>query len=1040
MSEPNSFCIYEDQYDPAIHRIVETYEDMSHCQINCGGIFVDCACYRWNCDTQECELVLVGCPETGDPCIEAGNCCSYIGLLDDPNCTGAACSSSSSSSSSSSLVPVFLDGPLILGFIDESHPNYVKQSLTHQDFGNYWKQDINYWNFHAKNTQINYLVFNIWNSAFPKPIYPKLALEGKDDDCASGDQKCCEQPEMPVPEENVIQAFRPVESYESSQDAFYYHLITSIEERYGKGIWLGLQSNKVFIIIDISGSMDRPLIAQAIEKFEEFLDSKGIAWDESSDCMNERWINWGVNIALNPAQPQPCFECERTCYFPDQGCHSQGTRRVSCQVLSSSSTSSPCRINVREGEEWKNIPVEKYESTMCPYVQKHQLARIYQGELKGANYTTDGKQAGPYFSLDGVLNLIKVKDGFNPENIKWPKSQDKIMDCDWFVWEEHNYTTWESCGSATVWGGCSGGNTSSGLNPDGSAVGCVQVKGNLCELRPKNYCPQFCDATNANIELYWGQSETGSAPAEIVCCDDISNMFGFTAGFLAEQDWSQSWCPQYDNTTGCGNIPVNDYNRCQYLMFLYGPTESGDYCDRIELYTNYAYKPEVLAGCVQSKTGTPSLNGTAVATPCDDLFCAPLPCAIEGREEIFFKHGHVSYRVFAISCDAGIVDITSEAFEEGKNEVEYIDYQYREVGADELYNGGVKQIRSVVVDGACEGCEALCSGREPPIPFVTPELNCIDAERPTCPALLRPCEYHLPDNQQGLPRLFDTSSWLQPPGVDLGMWIKWGQYLDVAATRWMRLVKFDQQVHSAISTMAPGWSGIRLNSVTFVNSLSAGYIAACGPYEYVDLISVGPGVKFNTLSFDLYINLAYESMFDDCDWVNILTHELGHAIGIGVYWDPFFEPQGAVVPVDNLLSGTAYANAQAAYNQITGLPRSFVPLEDSGGPGTVGGHWEIDYRPSSSNSGGSVDYYGFWDELMVGYFDRGIDFRISSLSIKTLVDLGYVEVEPGQNEGEPTLTTNFAKRALDTRMKLNCSCPKKTSMQRIGIIKKDQGN
>ena len=102
MSDPNTFCIYEDQYDPAIHRIVETYEDMSHCQINCGGIFVDCACYRWNCDTQECELVLVGCPETGDPCIEAGNCCSYIGLLDDPNCAGATCSSSSSEDSSSS--------------------------------------------------------------------------------------------------------------------------------------------------------------------------------------------------------------------------------------------------------------------------------------------------------------------------------------------------------------------------------------------------------------------------------------------------------------------------------------------------------------------------------------------------------------------------------------------------------------------------------------------------------------------------------------------------------------------------------------------------------------------------------------------------------------------------------------------------------------------------------------------------------------------------------------------------------------------------
>jgi len=264
-------------------------------------------------------------------------------------------------------------------------------------------------------------------------------------------------------------------------------------------------------------------------------------------------------------------------------------------------------------------------------------------------------------------------------------------------------------------------------------------------------------------------------------------------------------------------------------------------------------------------------------------------------------------------------------------------------------------------------------------------------------------------------RIFDKTSWTQPFNISTNKWSKWKQYLDRSANRWAHYIDFDSQVFQSIKNIDSMWNGIKLNNIYIYNDPSSNSIAACGPYEYVDLLTDQEGVKFNTYSFDLYINEYFENMFDDCDWVNILTHELGHALGIGVYWDNFFESQGAVVPINNFLSGSAYQNSQIAYNQIANLNRNFVPLEDSGGEGTVGSHWEMDYRTKNSEG-----YPGFEDELMIGYYSEGSNFVISSLSIKVLVDFGYVENYPGINEGIPFLVNNISIRASNLGIKLDC--------------------
>lgn len=118
------------------------------------------------------------------------------------------------------------------------------------------------------------------------------------------------------------------------------------------------------------------------------------------------------------------------------------------------------------------------------------------------------------------------------------------------------------------------------------------ASGNLCNLAPLNGCPNAaCGPLGSDMT---GQNETGSPPAVLVCCSDIGFAWGFSQAFLDEQDWSTGWCSDYVGQT-CGNMPVNNYNRCQYLMFVYGPTEAGDYCDRIYLYTSNAYSSATVA-------------------------------------------------------------------------------------------------------------------------------------------------------------------------------------------------------------------------------------------------------------------------------------------------------------------------------------------------------------------------------------------------------------------------------------------------------------
>jgi len=116
-------------------------------------------------------------------------------------------------------------------------------------------------------------------------------------------------------------------------------------------------------------------------------------------------------------------------------------------------------------------------------------------------------------------------------------------------------------------------------------------------------------------------------------------------------------------------------------------------------------------------------------------------------------------------------------------------------------------------------------------------------------------------------------------------------------------------------------------SVVFIDG-PGGVLGQAGP----DWIRSASGLPFHgEMEFD---SADVSQMFSNGTLYNVILHEMGHILGIGTLWDHH-----------DLLNGFQYigAYALAEYRIISGnSSASFVPVENSGGPGTAGGHWEED--------------------------------------------------------------------------------------------------
>ncbi len=110
--------------------------------------------------------------------------------------------------------------------------------------------------------------------------------------------------------------------------------------------------------------------------------------------------------------------------------------------------------------------------------------------------------------------------------------------------------------------------------------------------------------------------------------------------------------------------------------------------------------------------------------------------------------------------------------------------------------------------------------------------------------------------------------------------------------------------------------------------------------------------------------MAAEGTLDD-----VITHEMGHVLGIGTLWSRKGLLDGSGTD-DPLFTG---AGAVAEYAALTGAAPAGVPVENTGGPGTREGHWRE-----------SV----FGDELMSGFIEAAGN-PLSRVTAASLADLGY---------------------------------------------------
>lgn len=263
--------------------------------------------------------------------------------------------------------------------------------------------------------------------------------------------------------------------------------------------------------------------------------------------------------------------------------------------------------------------------------------------------------------------------------------------------------------------------------------------------------------------------------------------------------------------------------------------------------------------------------------------------------------------------------------------------------------------------------------------------------------------------QCGLPEnlLFDTFRLLN--NVDSNVPEPWKSRIIQAANRWNRFIKFSNTNRETFIRLESGWNGIAITNVTFLSLPTSNLIASAIPiknYRWRNRPHT-----YQSIRGRLEINTSKD--YTESEWVAILTHELGHILGIGPSW--------INLVVNNFLNGLVYTQARNAYRVIlSNNLLNQIAIEATGDQGTAGVHWEDSFR--------HPNFPGFVNELMIGSFSKTIHnstgYVISPLTIKALVDMGYEEQTPDTSEGLPILVTDALIQSLNIQdaVKLSCGC------------------
>ena len=176
---------------------------------------------------------------------------------------------------------------------------------------------------------------------------------------------------------------------------------------------------------------------------------------------------------------------------------------------------------------------------------------------------------------------------------------------------------------------------------------------------------------------------------------------------------------------------------------------------------------------------------------------------------------------------------------------------------------------------------------------------------------------------------------------------------------------------------------------TFVDDL---VIAASAPFidgEFGILGQAGPRFLRNGSLLPISGIMQFDSadvarLENNGQLEEVILHEMGHVIGIGTIWDNLGLITGAGTNDPRYTGETGTAQ----YNIIFGNNDTFIPLETQGGAGTRDSHWSE-----------SV----FFNELMTGFLNGGVNNPLSRITAGSLKDLGYeVDLRPSEDYTPPS--------------------------------------
>ncbi|HTL06261.1 MAG TPA: leishmanolysin-related zinc metalloendopeptidase [Gemmatimonadales bacterium] len=218
---------------------------------------------------------------------------------------------------------------------------------------------------------------------------------------------------------------------------------------------------------------------------------------------------------------------------------------------------------------------------------------------------------------------------------------------------------------------------------------------------------------------------------------------------------------------------------------------------------------------------------------------------------------------------------------------------------------------------------------------------------------------------------------------------------DSAAARWTRIILKGGDPYP-IHEVSPGCgdlTGETVDGVVITAELKdldgAGQIlGSAGPciLRDADYLPAQGIMQFDTA--DLAVLEARGQLRD------VILHEMGHVLGFGTVWDllPIGQPTQSLLlrspPTDPVFTGLTSRAALYGLAGVNGFAGTPVPVENTGGQGTIFSHW----REAT-----------FGSELMTGWLNPGLN-PLSALTIAQFKDLGYqVNDALGENIGVAAL-------------------------------------